>query len=205
MAKHARPQQATRGRSSGGFLLGVFVGLFAGLAIAVGVAFYLNKAPVPFVGRSTPPGKGAESAAVPGVPKGSDKSEKPRFDFYRILPGGEEPVTERELRERELREKSQPKSSPDAPKDIAKDIYFVQAGSFQNPADADSQKAKLALLGLESSVEPTNLPDKGTWYRVRLGPYARVDEINRVRQLLAQNGIEGSLVKIKDSGSGKAN
>jgi cell division protein FtsN len=197
---NARSQQAVRGRTNGGFLLGVFVGLFVGLAIAVGIAFYLNKAPVPFVGRSTPPAKGAETAAVP-VPKTVDKGEKPRFDFYRILPGGEEPVSERELRERELREKGQPKAPVDAPREI----YFVQAGAFQNPADADGQKAKLALLGLESSVEPTNLPDKGTWYRVRLGPYSRVDEINRVRQLLAQNGIEGNLVKVKDSTPGKAN
>ena len=200
MAKQTRSQQA-HGRSSGGFLLGVFVGLFVGLAIAVGIAFYLSKAPMPFVGRATPPGKGAETAAAPATPKGADKAEKPRFDFYRILPGGEEPVSERELREREQREKGQTKAAPDAPREI----YFVQAGAFQNPVDADGQKAKLAMLGLESSVEPTNLPDKGTWYRVRLGPYSRVDEINKVRQLLAQNGIEGSLVKVKDSSSGKAN
>jgi flagellar hook-length control protein FliK len=36
---------------------------------------------------------------------------------------------------------------------------------------------------------------------VRIGPYSKVDEINRLRQTLAQNGIEASLVKVKDSGS----
>ena len=85
-----------------------------------------------------------------------------------------------------------------------KDVYFIQAGSFQNPADADNQKARLAILGFESSVEPTNLPDKGTWYRVRLGPYTKVEEMNRVRQALAQNGIDASLVKIKDPAAVKA-
>jgi cell division protein FtsN len=79
-----------------------------------------------------------------------------------------------------------------------KDVYFIQAGSFQNPADADNQKARLAILGFESSVEPANLPDKGTWYRVRLGPYNKLDEINRIRQALAQNNIDASLVKIKE-------
>ena len=58
--------------------------------------------------------------------------------------------------------------------------------------------AGLAILGYESSVEPANLPDKGTWYRVRLGPYSKVDELNKVRQALAQNGIDASLVKIKE-------
>jgi len=128
------------------------------------------------------------SAGAPPAP--ATGAEKPKFDFYRILPGSEEPVSEKEIRER-LRAKS-------GQQDAAKDVYFIQAGSFQNPADADNQKARLAILGFESSVEPANLPDKGTWYRVRMGPYAKLDEINKVRQALAQNGIDASLIKVKD-------
>jgi len=85
--------------------------------------------------------------------------------------------------------------------EAAKGVYFIQAGSFQNPADADNQKAKIAILGFESSVEPTALPDKGTWYRVRLGPYTTLDELNRVRRTLSQSGIDASLVKLKDVAS----
>jgi len=33
---------------------------------------------------------------------------------------------------------------------------------------------------------------------VRMGPYAKLDEINKVRQALAQNGIDASLIKVKD-------
>jgi cell division protein FtsN len=51
---------------------------------------------------------------------------------------------------------------------------------------------------MEASVEPANLAEKGVWYRVRLGPFTRIDEINRLRQQLAQNGVEASLVRIKD-------
>ena len=80
-----------------------------------------------------------------------------------------------------------------------KEIYLLQAGSFQNPADADNMKAKLALLGLEANVEATNIPDKGVMYRVRLGPFEKIEEINRVRSQLAQNGIEPSLVRVRDS------
>jgi cell division protein FtsN len=47
-------------------------------------------------------------------------------------------------------------------------------------------------------VEPANLPDKGTWYRVRMGPYKKVEDINKVRQQLAQNGIDANLVKLKE-------
>jgi cell division protein FtsN len=80
-------------------------------------------------------------------------------------------------------------------------VFFIQAGSFQNPADADNQKAKIAMLGFESSVEPGFLPDKGTWYRVRLGPYTTLDELNQVRRTLGQNGIDASLVKVKEVAS----
>lgn len=201
----------------GGFLLGIFVGLLVGLAIALGIALYLNKTPIPFMSRKPAADDakaGAKPPALAGMPQGGPAPaaapapktpavkapEKPRFDFYKILPGGEEPVSERELRER-LRASAATKSQPAA----SQDVYFIQAGAFQNPADADNQKARLAILGFESNVEPTSLPDKGTWYRVRLGPYTKVDELNKVRQALAQNGIDANLVKLKDPKSAKAN
>jgi len=192
-----------RQKQGGNFLIGLFVGLVAGLGIALGVAFYLNKTPLPFLGKAKPAASkddkgapGEATKAVAGMPqggaKGADK-DRPKFDFYKILPGGEEPVTERELKEAAKTAKAQPET--------AKGIYFIQAGSFQNPADADNQKAKIAILGFESSVEPTALPDKGTWYRVRMGPYAALEELNRVRRVLSQNGIDAGLVKVKDPAS----
>lgn len=203
-----RTRAAPRSRSGGGFMLGLFLGLILGLAIALGVAFYLNKTPIPFLGKGAqkPPAAKDEPKNVAGMPqgaaKGADKGpekgadgkdaakDKPKFDFYKILPGNEEPVTEKELKEAAKTAKSAPEA--------AKGVYFIQAGSFQNPADADNQKAKIAILGFESSVEPTNLPDKGTWYRVRMGPYTSLEDLNRVRRVLSQNGIDASLVKLKD-------
>ena len=203
----ARPRQmtATRKSSEGSFLLGIFVGLLIGLAIALGVAFYLNRTPMPFTvakpkdEKAAPAGK---SPAISGLPQrdasasaaASPSGEKPKFDFYKILPGAEEPVSDKELRDKLRAAKSQPPGQQES----SKDVYFIQAGSFQNPADADNQKARLAILGFESSVEPANLPDKGTWYRVRMGPYKKVEDINKVRQQLAQNGIDASLVKLKE-------
>jgi cell division protein FtsN len=197
MARFRAPP-TTRSRSGGGFLLGMFVGLLAGLAVALGIAFYLNRAQIPFV--TAKPKEAAKDAAkappIAGMPQGSSAvpagtGEKPKFDFYKILPGQEEQVSEKELRARAA-------AAAKGQQNSSKDVYFIQAGSFQNPADADNQKARLAILGFESSVEPANLPDKGTWYRVRMGPYTKVDEINRVRQSLAQNGIDANLIKLKE-------
>jgi cell division protein FtsN len=195
----ARPRTppATRSRSGGGFLLGMFAGLVLGLAVALGIAFYLNKTPIPFItAKPKSAEKDAKPPAIAGMPQGTAPTgtpEKPKFDFYKILPGQEETVSEKELRAR-----AAAAAASKGQQDQTRDVYFIQAGSFQNPADADNQKARLAILGFESSVEPAALPDKGTWYRVRMGPYKKVEEINRVRQMLAQNGIDASLVKIKE-------
>jgi len=188
----------TRKRSEGNFLAGMGVGVLVGLAVSLAIAFYLNRTPIPFMTAKPKVEKNGTTAkppAIAGLPRGGaapSGTEKPKFDFYRILPGAEEPVTEKEIRERARA------STKGGQQEAAKDVYFIQAGSFQNPADADNQKARLAILGFDSSVEPANLPDKGTWYRVRMGPYAKVDEINKVRQALAQNGIDASLIKVKD-------
>ena len=200
----------SRKRSEGNFLAGMGVGVLIGLAVSLGIAFYLNRTPIPFMSAKPKPaeknGAAAKAPAIAGLPQGgaapgtpaSGTAEKPKFDFYRILPGSEEPVSDKELKERERQQRAAAKSCGSSQQEASKDVYFIQAGSFQNPADADNQKARLAILGFESSVEPANLPDKGTWYRVRMGPYAKVEEINKVRQALAQSGIEANLIKVKD-------
>jgi cell division protein FtsN len=203
MAK-ARISQATRDKSGGGFLIGVFIGLLIGLAIALGIAFYLNRTALPFSAKAQPAGKDSGAPeklpAIAGMPQEGTAggSTTPKFDFYKILPLGEEPVTEKQLKE-SMRAAAKAKPGSET------DIYFVQTGSFQDPAQADNQKARLAILGIDSSVEPATLPDKGTWYRVRIGPYTTLDDINRVRQMLAQNGISASVVKVKNPPSAKAN
>jgi len=203
---HATARKGT----GGGFLAGMFLGLLIGLAIALGIALYLNKTPIPFANRAKPAenGAAAKPSALVGLPQGGSAAKpaaqpakppaKPHFDFYKILVGGEEPLSDRELREKLSAEK-RPAPGPVAAAPAGQDVYFIQAGAFQNPADADNQKARLAILGFESNVEPANLPDKGTFYRVRLGPYTKVEDLNRVRQSLAQNGIDASLVKIKET------
>jgi len=183
--------QAPRPDSSGSFLVGLFFGFLLGLGVAAGIAIYFFKTPIPFADRPKPQEKPLAADQKAAEASKSAKSEdKPRFDFYTILPGKEQSVTERQLRDAA----KQP-SKPGAPKES----YFLQAGSFPNPADADGLKAKLALMGMEANVEPASIAGKGTWYRVRLGPYTRVDEINRIRQQLTQNGIEVSLVKVTDT------
>ncbi len=194
MSTDYRPRQASRNGKGGGLLLGMFIGFILGLAVAAGIAIYMLKTPIPFLDkpkpdRPAPAGQNLKDAA--GAPQKDDG--KPRFDFYRILPGQEEPVSNEQLKQAAAREKAG-KSEIES-----REIYLLQAGSFQSPADADNLKARLALLGLEANVESTAVPEKGVMYRVRLGPYSKIDEINKVRAQLAQNGIDPSLVRVRDA------
>jgi len=178
-------------RSGGSQLLvGILIGLVLGLGIALGVAWYINKMPNPFLTR-TPPAK-LEPAKPAAPAKGEDKTarapeSKPRFDFYKILPGTEEPVTE-------PRAKDAGRKTAAA----AGETFFLQAGAFQNPRDADTLRARLALLGIEAQIQTATLPDKGVWHRVRVGPYTSVEELGRTRDTLKQNGVETALIKVRD-------
>jgi cell division protein FtsN len=52
---------------------------------------------------------------------------------------------------------------------------------------------------METSVQTTSLPDKGVWHRVRVGPYSTVEDLNRARDMLKQNGIETSLIRVRET------
>jgi|SRR5689334_21455382 len=190
---YKRPEPKPRG-GGGSLLVGILIGLVLGLGIALAVAWYINKMPSPFQPGRTPPHKGepaakAEKTAPAAKPEAAKAPEgKPRFDFYKILPGNEEPATDQQVKEAQQK----------AASTTAKETFFLQAGAFQNAPDADNLKARLALLGVEASVQTTTVPDKGVWHRVRVGPYTSVEELNRTRDTLKQNGIETALIKVRE-------
>ena len=188
---YKRPEPKPRGSGSS-LLVGILIGLVLGLGIALGVAWYINKMPSPFLER--PPAVKSEPAKGAGPAPGMDGNKaskapdgKPRFDFYKILPATEEPATDRTPKD----------AAKPAPAGV-KETFFLQAGAFQNPADADNLKARLALLGVEASIQATTLPDKGVWHRVRVGPYTSVEELNRTRDALKQNGVDTTLIKVRE-------
>ena len=156
---YKKPEPAARGGGSS-LLIGILIGLVLGLVIALGVAWYINKMPSPFT--RTPPAKAEPSkGAQAPAPRPEEKSAKapeakPRFDFYKILPGTEEPATDQQVRD------AQKKSTPGP-----RETFFLQAGAFQNAPDADNLKARLALMGVEASVQATTLPDKGDFITPR--------------------------------------
>lgn len=188
--KGSERKSSSRG-GGGSLFIGILIGLVLGLGIAMGVAWYINKMPNPFQ-QKAPAGKPEAAKPATEPAKGGDKNgktaeTKPRFDFYKILPGVEEPATDQQLRDA--------KTTPSA----TKESFYLQAGAFQNAPDADNLKARLALLGVQASIQTTTLPERGVWHRVRLGPYGSVEELNRARDTLKNNGIDTTLIKVRDA------
>lgn len=113
------------------------------------------------------------------VNKPKKKTEKnpvePQFDFYTILPESEVVVPDFETKTRAREERI----------GKAKAVkYMMQAGAFREFKEADKLRARLALLGIESKIEKA-----GAWNRVKIGPYAKVTSVNRVKERLKQHGI----------------
>lgn len=179
----------------GGTLLGLALGLCVGVLISFGVVWYLNKTPLPFVEKVTKPeakpGDAATPLLLPGKPgdKPIEKTGERKFEFYDILEGKKDPVPE-----------AGAPVSPAAPTaaETAGERLFLQAGAFQKQGDAENLKARLAMLGLEAGILAAEVPGKGTLHRVRVGPYAGTAQMNQARELLSQNGIRATVVRVKE-------
>ncbi|MEO7954589.1 MAG: SPOR domain-containing protein [Polaromonas sp.] len=74
--------------------------------------------------------------------------------------------------------------------------YFVQAGAFRTPEDAEQQRARLLLLGMQARVSEREQAGR-TVYRVRIGPFDKKDEADRIKERLDNNSIETALVRVQ--------
>jgi cell division protein FtsN len=201
-------------KQRGGTLLGLAFGLVVGVLISFGVVWYLNKTPLPFVDKGMKPAEQKENGtgdkapvALPGKPgdKPIDKPAERKFQFYDILEGkkGATPTPAATSPAPAATAAPVAPAAPAAPAippataSTAGKLY-LQAGAFQKVADAENLKARLAMLGFEANVLAVDVPDKGVMHRVRVGPYGSTEEMNRVRGQLSQNGIQATVVRIKE-------
>ena len=130
------------------------------------------------------------------------------FDFYSLLPKMEVLVPESELsqspakisekeKNRDLDKQTQSLTTSHALSQgtAGKGNYFLQAGAFKDMQAADRMKANLGLLGIESRIESVTL-DSGMWHRVRIGPFADLQQLNKTRNIMKSNRISAITVKV---------
>jgi cell division protein FtsN len=75
-------------------------------------------------------------------------------------------------------------------------VYFVQAGAFTRNEDAEQQRAKLAMGGLQAKITEREQAGR-TVYRVRLGPYPGRAGADELQQRLQAEGIEAQIVRVE--------
>jgi cell division protein FtsN len=202
----------------GGFAMGLIVGLLVGLALALGVALYIAKVPSPFhdkVPHRSPEQDAAEaeklknwdpnaglggkpashpagplqpfqpaSAASPGKPAVTGPppaAPKPARDAAAILAG--EPVPG-----------AAPRASAPLRPGVDPFVYFVQAGAFSSPDDAEQQRAKLALQGFAAKISEREQSGRAV-HRVRLGPFDSLAEAESQQERVKAAGVDAALVR----------
>lgn len=203
MSRNTGNKPAATRKGSNPLLTGILVGMVIGVGMAAGLAWFIMKSPSPFVQKEQSAAKSTIEAdkpvapavsAAPGAPSVTEHNTtasganegKPRFEFYKVL-------TDKQDTTAVAPAKPVDKShSTDSKPVAANEPQFLQAGAFSNPDDAEKRKAWLALQGIEAAIQTATIPNKGVWYRVRLGPYMNADEMNKVRDSLKQNGVDAT-------------
>ncbi|WP_456372012.1 SPOR domain-containing protein [Thiolapillus sp.] len=142
---------------------------------------------------------------APKAPPQSPGIVKPKLDFYNLLANREVLISEDELARQVKKapppptasreKKAEPVPAPARPEATGKK-YVVQVSSFRSRKEAESLKARLALLGLRAHVSSARI--KGSsWYRVQLGPYSNAAAMQDVRRQLASSGYKSLAIALK--------
>jgi cell division protein FtsN len=202
----------------GGFVLGLVVGLLVGLSLALGVALYITKAPVPFInkvpqrtaeqdtaeternrnwdpnaplGPKNPPRSAAPAASTAAAPVALPAAPAKVPAAAASLPQGRDPAAI--LSGAAGPAASAARSTAGATEAF---VYFVQAGAYTRTEDAEQQRAKLAMMGIESRVTEREQAGR-TVYRVRVGPHDTRDEADALQVRLTNIGVEARLVRVE--------
>jgi len=214
--RNAKRRSTGRNKSSGipawFWLLG---GIFIGLGTAVALMFrgYLPefKDHTPEIDK--PVASAASSALIEDSPQPKEP-EKPRYDFFTVLPEMEVVVPEQELQRKAAANVPEPvsntstaevtaapsanvsPSSSPAVTNTSADRYILQVGSFQNSSEAEQMKAQLAMIGFSANVQTVNV-DGQSWHRIRVGPFDGAREAEDMRRMLTDNQFTPLVMKAK--------
>ncbi len=217
----AASKPAGHKNQKGGFVLGLIVGLLVGLAIALGVALYITKTPMPFMNKV--PQRTAEQDAAeaernknwdPNAPLASKTTARSASGVVNTPAAAQPPepattasaavatavnaaaTTTPPAARPATRDAAPAATATPAPAAADAYVYFVQAGAFTRPEEAESQKAKLAIQGFTAKVMEREQNGR-TVYRVRLGPMDTRDAAEDLQRKIEGAGFEANLVRVQ--------
>ncbi|MBI3532673.1 MAG: sporulation protein [Curvibacter sp. PD_MW3] len=193
----------------GGTILGFIIGVVVGLGVALAVAVYVTKVPVPFLNKGQ--SRGAEQDAAEAKKNKDWDPNAPLYGKNPVKPAAapaaaaSAPAAAAKAETKvEGKAEAKPAVTADPLGDLAKAktaaadpfAYFVQAGAFRTAEDAESQRAKLSLAGVEAKVSEREQSGRMV-YRVRVGPFDKREEAERTKDKLDGAGYETALVRVQ--------
>ena len=175
-------------------MLGVFIGLVLGLGLAAGVAYYLMRAGSPFpvpAGTREAPRDPAKLARTDKADKVDPASDKPRFDFYKILPGAEEPKAAADVKKSpdrvmagEAKDRGADKGAPNA-------AEKAPDRSAEKPADKVTEKPADKLAAVAAPAAATPKPGDRFW--LQAGSFATEADAENLKARLALSGWQANV------------
>lgn len=188
-----RRRRSARSKSSPrwSWLLG---GLIAGIIASYAVYLTATRTAADKPGQAAQkPAAPAPKSVPPKTPAAEDKDarEKARFDFYTLLPEMEVKIGKESLDAARGGNSRKPESNGP---------FVLQVGSFRSYSEADNLKARLALIGVQASIQTVIISDDNTWYRVRVGPYKNLKDLEQARTALQRNDVEYMLLGLGRDG-----
>lgn len=193
MVRDSQPRRTPRrltaktSRKGSGVIAGLLIGLALGALLAVGSAWFLTRTSPFQQQQQVASPVGTEPVALPGKPGDRPVKANRDFDFYTVLPGGEGRA--------EPDPAPAPPTTPTGAPTPSGERLYLQVGAFEDPAEADNMKALLALNGIEAVAQRTQLDDGRIVHRVRVGPFARPEDMASVRARLAGAGMTANVVQ----------
>ena len=201
----------------GGTLLGLVIGLVIGLGIALGVAVYVTKVPVPFLNKGQSRSIEQDAAEArknkdwdPNAPLYGKNPARPAAPAASqagaVTDAAAAPAQAASGAPAEARAEPKPAVTADPLGDLARAraagtsvdpfTYFVQVGAYRTVEDAEAQRAKLSLAGVEARVSEREQSGR-TVYRVRVGPMDKREDADRTKERLEALGMEVALVRVQ--------
>lgn len=149
------------------------------------------------------PGQPAEGVPPPATPPAQAPAQPPKDELQQVVERIEAAAKNKPAATPGAAPAAPAAGAPAAPAATAaapaangedKYVYYLQAGAFREMADAENQRAKLALMGFEAAISDRTT-DAGVLHRVRMGPFAQVEAMNKARSKLSENGVDVSVVR----------
>lgn len=192
-------------KQRGSTLLGFIIGVVVGLAVALLVALYVTKTPVPFMNKGqnrTPEQDAAEQERnkdwKPNAPLATKtRPAPPPAEPEAPVPA---PVTAPaksadplgDLARAKISEDNKAATNTNTANTLA---YFIQVGAYYKPEDAEAQRARLSLSGVQARVLRAEDASGRLIYRVRVGPYERKEDADRAESQLKASGQQTAQVR----------